>query len=136
MRSSLIKQVAVCSVFIAGAFAFSPVNAGEQPAPAMMEAAAQKSPAPDFGKMTRELQMLSSEVRGVMRKLERDPALRQKLEASAKSGDFRAGEAELRKLVPERYEVHVMRPDNSAARVKIRICIKFEPPEVNISIQW
>jgi hypothetical protein len=132
----LLKQFAVCSVLIVSAFAFSPTLASEQPGAAKPEAAAGMTPAPDYQRMNRELQMLSSEVRGVMRKLERDPALRQKLEASAKSGDFRAGEAELRKLVPERYEVHVMRPDNSAARVKIRICIKFEPPEVNISIQW
>lgn len=131
----LLKQFAVCSVLIVSAFAFSPTLASEQPGAAKPEAAASII-APDFQRMNRELQMLSSEVRGVMRKLERDPALRQKLEAAAKSGDFRTGEAELRKLVPSRYEVHVMRPDNSAARVKIRICIKFEPPEVNISIQW
>ncbi|MGQ0742297.1 MAG: hypothetical protein ACT4OG_08405 [Alphaproteobacteria bacterium] len=135
MRATFAR-FAVCSVIVVTAFAFSPTNAGQQPAPAMTEAAGQKSPAPDFQQMTRELQMLSSEVRGVMRKLERDPALREKIEAAAKSGDFRAGEAELRKLVGSQYEVHVMRPDSPAAKVKVTICINPKKKEINIVIEW
>lgn len=91
-------------------------------------------PAPDFRRIGREFQTLSTDVQALIGKLASDPASRKRLEAAASARDYRAGEEVLRTLVPARYEVHVLGGE-AAGRIRIRICFKWNP-EVNVSIEW
>lgn len=90
---------------------------------------------PEFPRMSRELQTLSKDVGTLLTKFQRDKGFLEKFEALAKAGNFREAEAMISASVPERYEVHVLEGDTGVGRIKIRICIIFNP-EINISVEW
>lgn len=140
MQTKLIAQLAACALLTGGVLGLAitaKASEAQKTMPseaAKVEPGSEMKPSPDFQRMGREFQMLSSDMQSLIRKLAGDPASRQRLEEAASSKNYRAGEKVLRKLVPERYEVHVLGGEG-ARKIKITVCIIWNP-EVNVTISW